>query len=41
MLGSGSPLVSNLSGVGSEHEEEGMKDTETDVGEMVEAGRGV
>jgi hypothetical protein len=39
--GSGSPLVNNLNGVGLEDLAGGMKETETEVGEMVPSGTSV
>jgi hypothetical protein len=41
MFGSGSPFVRSLSGVWFAEVEEGRKETLTDVGEMVDAGKGV
>lgn len=38
---SGSPLVSSRSGKGSEQLDDGMNETDTEVGEIVEAGSGV
>lgn len=39
--GSGSPLVNNLNGVGFDDFDGGMKETETEVGEMVPSGTSV
>jgi hypothetical protein len=41
MKDSGSPLVSSRRGEVLELEDDGMKETDTDVGEMVEGGREV
>ena len=41
MFSSGSPFVSSFRGVVSAADEGGMKETDTDVGEIVDAGRDV